>query len=95
MCSHYSFLFLAGHTRFTPEVVNFLQTLGPRLSRIPTEWPDYLKWAMANVPRAWSLENNETTRSQSVMGNLYSALTRTYQMAVILEQVTTQMSVEL
>lgn len=50
---------------------------------------------MANVPQAWSSEDNETTHRQSVTGNLYSILTHTYQTAVILERVTTQMSVEL
>lgn len=71
--------------------MDFVRTVGPCLDRIPTDWPNYLKWALTNVLRAWSSEANETTRHQSVMGNLYSALTRTYQMMMILEQVTTQM----
>lgn len=50
---------------------------------------------MANVPRAWYSEVNDTTRRQSVTDNLYSVITRAYQTTVILEQVTTQMSIEL
>lgn len=74
-----------------PEVVDYLRTVAPPLSGVPSEWPDYLRWAMVDLPRTWSSMANEMISAQSIMGNLLNALTRADQTYAFLGQVTFQL----